>query len=161
MIGNDIVDLALASNQSNWKRKGYLSKIFTDLEQEFISKSSNPNEMVWSLWSRKEAVYKIILQKNGKHGYYPKKIECLNADNESGIVTFQGDLFYTKTETSIDSIHSLALENKEDFDKIIDITNFEKLVKINGIPFYEWNNKLYAATKSHHGQFEKSLYLQS
>lgn len=158
MIGNDVVDLALATTQSNWKRKGYLDKVFTDLEQEFISKSSNPNEMVWSLWSRKEAVYKIIIQKNGKRGYYPKKIECLNADFENGIVIFENTYFYTKTKVTIDSIHSLAIEKKEDFGRIKVITNFEKLIKINGIPFYELDSKLYAATKSHHGQFEESFY---
>ncbi|WP_298396502.1 4'-phosphopantetheinyl transferase superfamily protein [Flavobacterium sp.] len=161
MIGNDVVDLGLASTQSNWKRKGYLSKIFTDLEQEFISKSSNPNEMVWNLWSRKEAVYKIILQQNGKRGYYPKKIECLNTDNDNGIVVYQNDAFFTTTETSQEFIHSIAVLSKEKFSKIIEITDAKKLVKINEIPYFKLNSKFYAATKSHHGAFEKSYFLQS
>ena len=161
MIGNDVVDLALASTQSNWKRKGYLEKIFTNLEQEFILKSADPNEMVWSLWSRKEAVYKIIIQKEGKQGYYPKKIECVNSGFENGIVRFENQYFYTKTTTSKESIYSLAIGNNADFNKIVEITNFENLLKINGIPFYELNSKLYAASKSHHGRFEKIVYLQS
>jgi phosphopantetheinyl transferase (holo-ACP synthase) len=33
VIGNDIVDLALARKESNWKRPGYLNKIFTTKEQ--------------------------------------------------------------------------------------------------------------------------------
>jgi hypothetical protein len=32
VIGNDIVDLALARKESNWKRPGYLNKIFTTKE---------------------------------------------------------------------------------------------------------------------------------
>jgi lactate dehydrogenase-like 2-hydroxyacid dehydrogenase len=35
-IGNDIVDLALARKESNWKRPGYLNKIFTTNNFSFI-----------------------------------------------------------------------------------------------------------------------------
>jgi phosphopantetheinyl transferase (holo-ACP synthase) len=62
VIGNDIVDLALARKESNWKRPGYLNKIFTTKEQLLISSAENPNTMVWNLWSRKEAAYKIIIE---------------------------------------------------------------------------------------------------
>jgi phosphopantetheinyl transferase (holo-ACP synthase) len=58
VIGNDIVDLALARKESNWKRPG-LNKIFTTKEQLLISSAENPNTMVWNLWSRKRAAYKI------------------------------------------------------------------------------------------------------
>lgn len=159
MIGNDVVDLALATIQSNWKRKGYLNKIFTKLEQEFISKSSNPDKMVWILWSRKEAVYKIIIQKGGKQGYYPIKIKCINTDFENGIVIFENQIFHSKTFVSNDLIHSLAIENKENFNKIVEVSNSEALIKIDGIPFYKDNITIYAASKSHHGRFEKCVYL--
>ena len=33
MIGNDIIDLDVAKTESNWKRKGFLDKIFTANEQ--------------------------------------------------------------------------------------------------------------------------------
>lgn len=161
MIGNDVVDLALAKTESNWKRMDYLDKIYTKLEQEFILKSSNPNQMLWSLWSRKEAVYKIIIQKGGKRGYYPIKIECKNSDFENGIVVFEKQQFYTKTIISNDFIHSLAVENGEFFNIITEILNLENLIKINGIPFYESDGKRFAASKSHHGRFEKSVYLNS
>ena len=41
MIGNDIVDLALAQKESNWKRKGFLNKIFTEKEQLLILNAKN------------------------------------------------------------------------------------------------------------------------
>lgn len=159
MIGNDIVDLALAKNESNWKRKGFLDKIFSKLEQEFILKSSSPDEMVWILWSRKEAVYKIIIQKGGKRGYYPIKIQCVNTDLENGIVQFEKQSFYTKTTILNQSIHTLAVEKKVDFNKIKDVLYPEKLKKINGIPFYKVEEKLHSASKSHHGKYEISVYL--
>ena len=36
MIGNDVVDLELAKKESNWQRRGFLSKIFTKNEQRLI-----------------------------------------------------------------------------------------------------------------------------
>ncbi len=86
MIGNDIVDLALASLQSNWRRAGYLNKLFTQKEQDYILQAPNPDVMVWTLWTMKEAVYKIIIQQNGQRGYYPLRIAT--TDLGSGIMRF-------------------------------------------------------------------------
>lgn len=159
MIGNDVVDLTLAKTQSNWKRKGYLDKIFTNSEIEFIVNSEFPDETVWKLWSRKEAVYKIIIQSGGERGYYPKKIECLDSHFENGIVMFENNKYFTKSIINNALLHSIAVENKADFDKIIEISNSYNLIKTNGIPFYFINEKRFSATKSHHGKFEKILYL--
>ena len=159
-IGNDIVDLDLAKIQSNWRRIGYLDKIFTKKEQNFIFESKNQDEMVWQLWSRKEAVYKIVIQKGGIRGYYPLKMECLNFDLDNGIVCFEDTLFYTKTNISRKAIYSLALENKDNFNKIIEIKDPAAIIKIKGIPYFETDNKRHFASKTHHGRFEKTVSLQ-
>ena len=61
-IGNDIVDLELAKAQNNWKRKGFLEKLFTKKEQEKIINSNNPFLTIWLFWSMKEAAYKCYVQ---------------------------------------------------------------------------------------------------
>ena len=76
MIGNDIVDLALAKKESNWKRNRFLDKIFTTKEQVLIVDAENPEIMVWNLWSRKEAAYKIYNRETGIRGYFPLQLEC-------------------------------------------------------------------------------------
>lgn len=159
MIGNDIVDLALAKKESNWKRKGYFDKIFTVSEQFLIQKSANQNIAVWSLWSRKEAVYKIILQNGGKRGYYPIKIECLDLNFENGSVQFQNQFFYTKTIVTEESVYSVAVEYEEDFENIKNIENDNSLFKIDGIPFILLNNRIKNVSKTHHGNFERIVYL--
>lgn len=58
MIGNDLVDIKKARYQSNWKRSGWLEKIFDDFELQHIKTSEQPEYTVWELWSRKEAAYK-------------------------------------------------------------------------------------------------------
>lgn len=155
MIGNDIVDLQLAKNQSNWKRKGYLDKIFTLIEQNFINNAINQEFKVWELWSRKEAVYKILLQKGEKPGFYPIKIECKN--NE--IVVFNNELFYTKTYLNTNYLYTVAVVNEVDFCKIMPFSGAKLIFKIDGIPFLNMNNKIVPVSKTHHGNFEKSIYL--
>ena len=161
MIGNDIVDLAEAKKESNWKRKGYLDKIFTVSEQLLIQKSTNQDFAVWNLWSRKESVYKIILQKGGTRGYFPTRIECLDLHLENGIVQFQNQIFYTKTIATEESVYSLAVEDFSCFEKIKALENTHLLFKVNGIPFISLNNEVKNVSKTHHGKFERIVYLDA
>lgn len=104
MIGNDIVDLALAKKESNWRRKGYLDKIFTAHEQHLIDAANNPDQMVWLLWSMKESAYKIIIRDGGKRCFAPRKLGCqlteLNADSAKGFVSYEKSYFTQSCLTS-------------------------------------------------------------
>ena len=161
MIGNDVIDLNIATQQSNWRRANYLDKVFTKIEKEFISKAANPDEMVWSLWSRKEAVYKIIRQKGGKVGYYPKKIECLDSSSILGKVSYEGTIYFTQTNSEATEIHTIAVTKTKDFQFIKKLEKYDHIIKINDIPFLIIEDKRYAASKSHHGRFEKVVCLMT
>lgn len=87
MVGNDIVDLAEAKRTSNWERPRFLDKLFTLKEQQFIYNSELPFQMVWRLWSMKEAAYKLYVQHHPSRFYNPKGFEC-NLQNERGMVKF-------------------------------------------------------------------------
>lgn len=159
MIGNDIVDLALASSESNWRRKGYLTKILTDSELHLLQNSNNQEVAIWSLWSRKEAVYKILLQAGEKRGYYPKKIECLDLNNTHGIVKFENQFYFTNSYLEEDFVYSEAVTAISHFKKIVTFTDEINLFKVNGIPFVEQKGKILNVSKTNHGRFEKTVYL--
>lgn len=161
MIGNDIVDLAFAVKESNWKRKGYLDKIFTKHEQLLILKSDNHENMVWNLWSRKEAAYKIFNRISGIRIYNPIQFECFDTDKSIGKVMNNEVLYYTKTEINVDYIHTISLLNKTDFDSVKFINRTIEIVKINGIPSLKGpNNKTFNPISiSNHGIFEKIVSL--
>ena len=159
MIGNDVVDLVLATQQSNWQRRSYLDKVFTTSEQEFIRTATNPDEMVWSLWSRKEAVYKIIRQKGGKLAYYPKAIGCLDAYSTNGKVQYEQAVFFTQTLINECLLHTLAVTKSSDFQFVKMVTTNENIIKINEIPYLVVDGQQYACSKSHHGRFEKVVGL--
>ena len=163
MIGNDIIDLALAHKESNWKRKGFLDKIFTASEKNLILNAENPTVMVWDLWSRKEAGYKIYNRKTQIRGYFPLKIECFDLEFINGIyfgkVVIKDKIYFTKTEITAKFINTIAVENVNDFNEIKILENRKDIKKNNGIPSYfeEENSKPRPASISHHGKFEQII----
>ncbi|MHA6280457.1 4'-phosphopantetheinyl transferase family protein [Salinimicrobium sp. CAU 1759] len=113
MIGNDVIDLQLASRQSNWRRKGFLEKVFLEDEQEYITGSHNPNLVVWLLWSMKEAAYKA----NQRELNLPRRLnwlaqECriinVSSEKASGTVKITERIYHTTSEITSEYIHTSA-----------------------------------------------------
>jgi phosphopantetheine--protein transferase-like protein len=159
MIGNDVVDLKLAGIQSNWQRKGYLNKIFTDLEQQLIANSNDKNNMVWQLWSRKEAVYKLLQQQGHARGYYPKKIECIDIKKTAGKVEFDSKFYFTNTYISINYVHSIAVIHQNQLNNVFSLNWNSNCFIIDQKPYLFKNNGFQNISKSHHGKFEKVVAL--
>ena len=111
MIGNDIVDLGLAQKASDWKRKGYLTKIFTPLEQKLIEESKDSFKMLWRLWSMKESGYKLYLQSGGKPFYNPTKIECRLCSISDGSIEIGSFTAETHTCEKNNYLFSIAKKN--------------------------------------------------
>jgi phosphopantetheinyl transferase (holo-ACP synthase) len=107
MIGNDIVDLTEAKKKSNWKRPGFLDKLFTFHEQQLIQNSENKFRMVWRLWSMKESAYKLYTQLHPSRFYNPRQFECEICESE-GIVSYKDFTCYTKTKNTPQYIISEA-----------------------------------------------------
>lgn len=175
MIGNDLIDLQLASQESNWKRKHYLEKIFSIKERDFISKQKNQNFYVWLYWSMKEASYKIIHRHTTVRIFNPWKYECIlikqSKSHFEGMVRYENNVFFVRSESNQKYLHSIAVEKMHYFNKIqtfqnqqnIDKTSFLKS-HLNGEEFFFKNehqipyignrkcgNKK-VASLSHHGK---------
>ena len=161
MIGNDIVDLALARKESNWKRNRFLDKIFTKNEQQIILNDVNPEIMVWNLWSRKEAAYKIYNRETGIRGFFPLQLECSFENVTIGTVCIKKKKYFTQSKIENDSIYTIAVVEKEYFKKIIRIDTAEEILKKNGIPFIiDFETKTDKPVSiTHHGRFWKGITL--
>lgn len=165
MIGNDVVDLRLARKESNWKRAGFLDKIFTQDEQLLISSSDNPENMVWNLWSRKEAAYKIYNRQTQIRGYFPIQLECSNTDftNEYcyGKVRIKDRIYFTKTIINSQFINTIAVVNVSDFESFQVLDKDISIQKIDKLPFYlnKEDSVLKAVSISHHGRFKQIVCL--
>jgi phosphopantetheinyl transferase (holo-ACP synthase) len=161
VIGNDLVDLVLAKKESNWQRKGFLDKIFTQKEQLLITNAENQEEMVWNLWTRKEAGYKIYNRQTSIRGYFPLRLECVFESEALGTVCCYGNTYFTKTIISDEFIHTIAVVKKEYFNEIKSLNSKTEIIKINGIPFVidELTKIKTPVSISHHGRFWKGITL--
>lgn len=163
MIGNDVIDLVLARKESNWKRKGFLNKIFTQQEQGIIATAQNPEITLWSFWSRKEAAYKIYNRQTQIRAFIPIQLECFDIEQKDGIlygnVVCYDAIYFTKTYINSEYIETIAVVQKDDFKNIKYLNSDVKISKINGIPnYYDTKNMtLKPLSKSHHGRFEKCI----
>lgn len=162
MIGNDIIDLALTSKESNWQRKGILDKLFTISEQEAILNAENSELMYWNLWSRKEAAYKIYNRLTKIRAFIPKQLECsaltLIDVEWIGKVVVKEHLYYTKTLIAPEYIYTTAVSAIEDFKKIQTINSEDVSKNSDGIPFNTSNRN--PVSISHHGRFESIITIK-
>lgn len=117
MIGSDIIDLQLADRQSNWRRKGFLEKVFTASERKILAASADKNSCVWLLWSMKEAAYKAHQRKK----LLPRRLnwtiqQCVTLEYENnkatGIVQIEEDEYFTFSQLTPEVIHTIAVDEE-------------------------------------------------
>ncbi|MFZ1451990.1 MAG: 4'-phosphopantetheinyl transferase superfamily protein [Ferruginibacter sp.] len=108
MTGNDIVDITTADTESNWKRPGFLEKIFTQKEQQYIHEAAAPTQMVWRLWTMKESAYKIYTRRFGGRFFAPQKLSCNGLSQSAGLVTINNISYQCNTIKTNNYIYSVA-----------------------------------------------------
>lgn len=108
MIGNDIVDLNHIQRSTNWKRKRFLSKIFSEKEQSYIANAEDQDQMVWRLWSMKEATYKAYVREFDYRFFNPKILECMLYSSTSGSVIIGNRNFKTTSNINEQFVYSEA-----------------------------------------------------
>ncbi len=169
MLGNDVVDLRKAKVDSNWRRNGYLAKIFSNNEQEQILRAKDPDKLVWRLWSMKEATYKIVNRQTQRRLYNPLKFSCFFNGFE-GVVHFGEQIYHTKTLITGNLLHTVATQKKEYLSHIetfylnnkVDYPSQFSLKfapyfldkNANGLPILtDKDGKSHVASISHHGAY--------
>ena len=113
MRGNDVIDLDLASRESNWQRRGFLEKVFVGSEQGLILNDDDPSGMVWLLWSMKEAAYKAHQRRFSLTPWLNwKSLTCTLTQRSTsaacGTVAVHGYSYTTCSAIFPDHIHSVA-----------------------------------------------------
>lgn len=159
MIGNDVIDIVQSRKESNWQRRGFVDKLFTNDEQQLIKSAADPEIAVWLLWSMKEAAYKIYNRQSGIRAYIPRKLTCniiLQSDlNVFGTVNYSGHTYYTETLIDHDHINTIAVTSVNHFKAVTEAEVANILKNELGIPYLIKNNTRYDASISHHGRFKK------
>jgi phosphopantetheinyl transferase (holo-ACP synthase) len=170
MIGNDLVDLEASALESNWRRKGWQTKVLTPGEQAVIRHSAAPETLVWLFWSMKEAAYKLCCRSLGSVPFVPAKFECaiasLASDVVGGLVHYGNVRCYTRSMLTESFIHTTAAF-QNDLNKATVFLSGNGVARscpggsiffkdANGLPYLveRSSGKVRCASCSHHGRFE-------
>lgn len=167
MIGNDIVDLSTAAVESNWRRRGYLEKLFNEEERRLILTDSNPDTMVWLLWSMKESAYKCMYRQTRERLFNPLGYRCsivsANVKERMGTVHYRNRSFQTLSILTRDYVHSScsAVESLLSQADVYISESPSLLRELNyrkdryGIPFFinATTEEASYLSISHHGRF--------
>lgn len=149
MIGNDLVDLGAAARESQWQRKGYLEKIYSQAEQAAIQSAENPDEYIWTLWSMKESAYKIHSRKTGERKFAPIKLVAadlhVHVNEIRGVIVTERSRYFTKTVVRKNYIYSVAAETAELLPRIYTQLYFRATL-------FDYK-KYQAECVSHHGDY--------
>jgi phosphopantetheinyl transferase (holo-ACP synthase) len=150
MIGNDVVDLQQALLDSNWMRRGFINKLFTASEQQYIELAKRSADMVWLLWSMKEAAYKIYNKHSGVRTFAPLKLSCaisgLSATTCHGQVRVEAECYFTATTISPgDYIHSIAAGSAAALPQV-------RVQVLPNLPKIDYK-AMQPACVSHHGRY--------
>lgn len=166
MIGNDVIDLPLTRHESNWKRKGFIQKLFTDREQSIIVNNLDSETTVWLFWSMKEAAYKIHNRQTKRREFIPQKFECVllteTTTYVTGIVRFLDMIYYTKTDISIECLHTVAVISLNDLNNVTQIERRGIGKDEHGVPYLLSAKNKYRqpVSISNHGNFEKVVIIK-
>lgn len=115
MIGNDIVDITLARESSNWNRPRYLDKLFNSKEQSLIKNARDPELQLWLLWACKEAAYKAWSAVSHLRKFAPKSLSItdwqpltsgryratVHTEQQTYLVTAQATRTYVRAFTKV------------------------------------------------------------
>ena len=110
MVGNDIIDIKQTQLDSDWRRPGFVQKVFNQQERSVITEATDPFHAVWRMWSMKESAYKLYLQLNPRQARFfnPSKIACELFSESQGVVKINGTSMATRTWMNSDYIFTHA-----------------------------------------------------
>ncbi|MGN7821489.1 4'-phosphopantetheinyl transferase family protein [Chitinophaga sp. 22536] len=162
MIGNDVIDLQLAAVESNWRRRGYLDKLFSPAEQQLIAQAVDQHRMVWLLWSAKEAAYKIIHRDTRERAYAPLKYEVRLSGVDTGFIQYADKVFPFRTVVSGSCLHTVAVASGSWWPRVVyRLQPAETLQKDDdGVPFISGAGGVSPASVSHHGAYREMVGLK-
>ncbi|MCA0932193.1 4'-phosphopantetheinyl transferase superfamily protein [Lutimonas saemankumensis] len=113
MVGTDIVDLKEARVKSDWRRNGYLEKLFSKNEIQFIESEKDQEMAIWRLWSMKESAYKADFHLTRLRSFNPFKFECEVINSESGLIQIDSRIYHTRSILTKEYVLTWTINKKD------------------------------------------------
>jgi phosphopantetheinyl transferase (holo-ACP synthase) len=173
VIGNDIVDLAKAKEDSDIYRPRFFEKICSQEEIDLILSNHDSWLTFWRVWTMKETAYKAFQRKlNFKTIFNPFAFTCKFVDSEYGSVYFNGDHASVQTLQTDNYMYSEVTnirEHRRFFGTTLCFLEYIKkeqglkylpeiLKDKYGLPGLKLGDYILPISKTHHGSFQVFQY---
>lgn len=109
MVGNDVVDLGDAETRTDrTTHPRFDARVFCAAEHELLASPAERNRRRWTLWSAKEAAYKLGVKRTPGLVFSPRRFRVeLDADG-GGRVRFPGGEAQVRVTVHRDAVHAVA-----------------------------------------------------
>lgn len=161
-VGNDLEKITTKGRSPHFLRMTFLQKCFTESEMHYAKDEASLLHFYTKFWTQKEAVYKLLRQKNRiERSYNPLALVMNKLEHDLSVCEFESQQIYVKTSMSEHFAHSIAVEKMSHFETLVQIEEKCRLNKINGFPFVFFNGYWRMASKSNSGGREIVVTLVS
>ncbi len=140
-VGNDIVAYKHKRCIGKWQNENFVKKVLTPLEQTQLQGQTNKDAFLWTLWTLKEAAYKLSCFLGNRNKFHAIQFEVQDCSiiHDDDIITlqlpvtnlttsslhqyvskikFSNQLFYGNTIVAHDCIHSLVFDKADEMNCI-------------------------------------------
>ena len=108
MVGNDVVDLRDREARVETLNPRFDARVFTAAERLALERSGDRNRQRWSLWSAKEAAYKVARKLDASATFSPSRFGVELDRDACGSVCYRGRRFAVRVLEQAGGLHALA-----------------------------------------------------
>jgi len=107
-VGNDIVDLKDPQAQGKAHNERFLARICADVELPLVTQAKFPHVALWTLWSIKEASYKVVQKCLPAAKAIPNQFVCQEGENGVWDCRYQEMRCRVRVAVNDDFVHAVA-----------------------------------------------------
>jgi len=124
LVGNDIVDLKNLNIALKHNEKRFLERVLAPYEQELLQNARDKKVRLWTIWSGKEAAYKVLKKRFPDLVFSHSKFTVSFDENKKkGIAQYEDAVVSLRWNSSEDWVHCVAVEQEN--EKRLDVLEYD------------------------------------
>lgn len=119
MVGNDVVDLGDREAIEGPTHPRFDQRVFAAAERALLRSSRSPGLLRWTLWSAKEAAYKLARKRSSRVVFSPRRF-LVDLEQDDRARVRHGDVEFTvRIAAAGHALHALAQDTGRSEDQLV------------------------------------------
>jgi len=119
MVGNDVIDLGDREVIEGPAHPRFDQRVFTAAERALLRSSRAPELLRWTLWSAKEAAYKLTRKRNPGVIFSPRRFAVRLAEPDRALVRHDDVELPVQLTSAGRALHALALDSDPQTERLV------------------------------------------